>query len=563
MLLLGISIALTSCEKEPEPIPVSGITMDSTSLTMIEGETAKLKATISPSNADNQGVIWSSSNASVASVSNGTVTAVSAGSAIITAKSDDGGKTATCNVTVNSKIVAVTGVSLDNTSLELEEGEEYSLKATVQPANASNKQVSWKSGDETIATVSDGKVKAIKPGSTTITVSTSDGNKTASCSIKVNEKIYHVESVSLDKTSLELTEGDEATLTATVLPENANNKNILWSSSNENVATVSNGLVKAVAPGTTSIIAKSEDGGKSAQCNVIVKEKIYPVESVTLDMTSMVLTEGDEARLLATVQPENATNKKLIWTSSDDTIVSVSEGVIKALMPGTATVTVETEDGGKTANCQITVNAKYYPVENIILDKSSIVMIPGQSYSLSATIKPDNATDKSIKWSSSDNNIASVIDGIITAISKGQATITAQCGEIKTTCQITVINEDELDLENKVTVQLTGSGLIISTRTYYSRTYTIKNNSIVDIELVSIATSNSLDISGTVKAGESHSETIYLSYNVYPEVTVTFKFNGKEYKVKTDSGSSTSSKASTGNKTTNNVSTDFITATVK
>lgn len=289
MLLLGLSIAFTSCEKEPKSVPVTGITLDSASLTMTEGETARLTATISPSNADNQGVIWSSSNASVASVSNGTVTAVSAGSATITAKSDDGGKTATCNVTVNSKIVAVTGVSLDKTSLELTEGDEYTLVATVLPENASNKSVSWKSEDETIATVSDGKVKAIKPGNTSITVSTSDGNKTATCSIKVNEKIYHVESVTLDKTSLELTEGDEATLTATVLPENASNKNILWSSSNENVATVSNGLVKAVAPGTTSIIAKSEDGEKTATCDVKVK-RIVPEGAVDLGLSVLWAT---------------------------------------------------------------------------------------------------------------------------------------------------------------------------------------------------------------------------------------------------------------------------------
>lgn len=197
MLLLGLSIAFTSCEKEPKSVPVTGITLNSESLTMTEGETARLTATISPSNADNQGVIWSSSNASVASVSNGTVTAVSAGSATITAKSDDGGKTATCNVTVSSKIVAVTGVSLDKTSLELTEGDEYSLVATVQPMNASNKQVSWKSDDETVATISDGKVKAIKPGSTTITVTTSDGNKSATCYITVKDKTQMTEYVDL------------------------------------------------------------------------------------------------------------------------------------------------------------------------------------------------------------------------------------------------------------------------------------------------------------------------------------------------------------------------------
>ena len=358
MLLLGLCIALTSCEKEPKSVPVTGITLDSDSLTLTEGETARLTATISPSNADNQGVIWSSSNASVASVSNGTVTAVSAGSATITAKSDDGGKTATCNVTVNSKIVAVTGVSLDKTSLELTEGEEYTLVATVLPTNASNKQISWKSNDETVATVSDGKVKAIKPGSTTITVTTSDGNKSASCSVKVNERIYHVESVSLDKTSLELTEGDEATLIATIKPDNASNKQITWKSEDETIATISDGKVKAIKPGSTIITVTTSDGNKTATCSIKVNEKIYHVESVTLDKTSLELMEGDEYTLVATVSPSNATDKSLTWTSSDNSVVAVDQnGKVSALFRGSAKISVSSHDGGNTATCTVTVKA--------------------------------------------------------------------------------------------------------------------------------------------------------------------------------------------------------------
>lgn len=142
-LLICCCVCIASCVKEPQVIQVTGITIDSSSLILTEGESAKLTATISPSNADNQGIIWPSSNASIASVSNGRVSAVSVGSATITAKSDDGGKTATCNITVSSKIVAVVGVSLDKASLELTEGGEYTLIATVQPFNADNQKVIW------------------------------------------------------------------------------------------------------------------------------------------------------------------------------------------------------------------------------------------------------------------------------------------------------------------------------------------------------------------------------------------------------------------------------------
>ena len=358
-ILFGVSVLLTSCQKEPEPISVTGISLDSSSLTLIEGETARITATISPSNADNQGVIWSSSNASVASVSNGTVTAVSAGSATITAKSDDGGKTATCNITVNSKIVAVKGVSLDKTSLELTEGDEYTLVATVLPENASNKSVSWKSEDETIATVSDGKVKAIKPGNASISVKTEDGGKTASCEITVIERIYPVESVSLDKTSLELTEGDEATLTATIKPDNASNKQVSWKSEDETIATVSDGKVKAIKSGNTTITVTTSDGNKTASCSIIVNEKIYHVESISLNRTSLELMEGDEFTLVATIAPSNADNQKVIWTSSDNAVASVDGGKVKALKQGSTTITAKTDDGGKTATCELTVLGRY------------------------------------------------------------------------------------------------------------------------------------------------------------------------------------------------------------
>ena len=117
-----------------------------------------------------------------------------------------------------------------------------------------------------------GKVKALKAGTATITVKTEDGNKTATCEITVNAKVYPVESISLDKAWCEMTEGDEFTLIATVNPENATNKNITWSSSNTAVATVDNGKVKALKAGTATITVKTEDGNKTATCEITVRE---------------------------------------------------------------------------------------------------------------------------------------------------------------------------------------------------------------------------------------------------------------------------------------------------
>ena len=186
---------------------------------------------------------------------------------------EDGGKTATCEVIVNGKTVPVTSVSLDRTSVELEEGEDRMLTATVNPENASNKNVTWSSSDPSVVSVVNGYIVALKTGRATITVMTEDGGKTATCEVTVNTKTVPVTSVSLDKTSVELIEGDVLTLTVTINPSNASNKNVTWSSSNPSVATVSNGKVTALKVGNATITVKTEDGDRIATCEVTVAEK--------------------------------------------------------------------------------------------------------------------------------------------------------------------------------------------------------------------------------------------------------------------------------------------------
>ena len=168
------------------------------------------------------------------------------------------------------QVVAVSSVSLDKTSLSLTEGESATLTATVKPDNATNKTVSWSSGSPSVATVdASGKVTAVAEGTATITAKA--GDKTASCTVTVKKKVIAVESLTLDQTSLELTEGETATLTATVKPDNATDKAVTWSSGSPSVAAVdAGGMVTAVAKGTATITAKA--GDKTASCTVTVKK---------------------------------------------------------------------------------------------------------------------------------------------------------------------------------------------------------------------------------------------------------------------------------------------------
>ena len=511
-------------------VPVTGVSLDKTTLTLTEGETATLVATVAPDDATEKSVTWSTSNDKAATVdNNGKVTAVAAGSAVITVTTADGGKTATCEVTVEAAVVAVTGVSLDKTTAEmLVGGDDLQLVATVAPADATNKEVEWSTSNSKIATVDEtGKVTAVAAGSVTITATTKDGGKTASCTITVT---VPVSGVTLDATTKTVVEGDQFDLVATVAPDNATDKTVTWSSDNETVAIVNgSGTVTAKVQGEANITVTTTDGSKTATCKVTVEKKIIlpttismaaslgfvdggdpqtltatvlpadaddktivwsssdetvatvvdgvvtpqgvgncvitakcvadenvtaecavtvtastvAVTGVSLDQSTLEITEGEHASLKATVTPPDATNQNLIWSSDAEAIATVENGVVNAVKAGSAVITVKTEDGGFTASCTVTVNAAVIAVEGVTLDKETADLTVGGDITLVATVKPAEATNKEVTWSTSDDKVATVdANGKVTAVGAGSATITVTTkdGGFTATCKVTVTN---------------------------------------------------------------------------------------------------------------------------
>ena len=256
-------------------VSATGVTLSQTELSLVKGATATLTATVLPSDATNQKVTWSSTNTAVATVENGTVTAVSVGNATITVTTEDGNYTATCEVTVT---VSATGVTLSQTELPLAKGATATLSATVVPADATNKKVTWRSNNTSIATVENGTVTAVSGGNATITVTTEDGNHTARCEVVVTAPVPAA-SVTLSQTELILRKGATAKLTATVLPTDATNKKVRWSSNNTAVAIVESGTVAALSAGNATITVTTEDGNHTATCSVTV-EATSAVEDV-------------------------------------------------------------------------------------------------------------------------------------------------------------------------------------------------------------------------------------------------------------------------------------------
>ena len=242
----------------------------------------------------------------------------------------------------------VKGISLNKTSTTLTVGSSETLTATVIPDNATDKSVTWATSNASVATVADGMVTAVGPGTATITVTTVDGGYTATCTVTVTQPTT---GVTLNKVNTTLAVGSTETLTATVYPTDATDKSVTWKTSNAAVATVANGTVTGVAPGIATITVTSSNGS-TATCEVTV---IQPTTGVTLNKTSITLTAGSTERLTATVAPDNATDKSVTWTTSNANVATVTDGVVYAVNAGTATITVTTTDGAKTATCEVIV----------------------------------------------------------------------------------------------------------------------------------------------------------------------------------------------------------------
>lgn len=258
-----------------------------------------------------------------------------------------------------AKVIAVSSVSLDKTELTMTEGDKEMLTATVLPELAFMKSVKWSSSDESVAMVSKGEVTACKEGTAVITVTTDDGGKTASCTVKVEARIIYTTRVSFDKKNIEVMVGDTESLSFDFYPEGSTHETpFTWSSNHEIAGYGDGGLVTGYAVGTATIFLKVKAGTETLtdECVVKVIPKVYPVESVSLDKSSITMYVGDTETLKATIQPGNATNKNLLWATSDNRIASIeNDGTIKGLMAGSVVISATTEDGGKKATCEVEV----------------------------------------------------------------------------------------------------------------------------------------------------------------------------------------------------------------
>lgn len=345
-------------------------------------------------------------------------------------------------------------------AIKLKEGETKELPLLVQTLRLSGQWESapdvmvgasagsWSSSNDSVARIEGSTVAGVSPGSTDLNVSSGSWSGKVTCNVATA-----ISSVKLSPATISLEETDSAYLEVVISPDSAPNKAVEWSSSNPAVASVNdNGLVTGLSVGSAKISVLTKSGGLSATANITVKEKVYPVEGVSLNKSELALYQGESETLVASVIPENATNKNVRWTSGNKKIATVTAGgLVSAKGAGSTTITVTTDDGKKTASCDVTVTGPV-KVTGIAFSEKELDLLTGATYKLIPVFTPADATNQEFSMSSSKKGVVAVDEpGLIRAVSEGTAKITATSKDGKKKATITVkVTNEQLEGENFV-----------------------------------------------------------------------------------------------------------------
>lgn len=456
--LKGAQAIVATCTVDVR-VPIESFVLNKNNVTILAGETNILAGIFGPEDATTTQIQWATSNKQVVKVTDdGLLIGLKKGTAIVTAtvKDENGTHTATCKVTVpESLIVDVLAVSLNKTSLTLEKGTRETLKATVTPADATNSAVVWTSSNKNVAIVNaNGRITALTPGTSTITVTTVSGGETATCKLTVTEnQIVKPTGITLNQSALILEKDSTSQLVATVMPSNCEDKTVFWESSNLDVVRVdTNGKITARTYGVAIIKVTTADGKYSATCTVTVQKPVVRVTGITLNKTALTLEKDATEQLIAGVQPASADNSEVTWSSSDTNIVKVSEnGMLTAVGYGTATITATTVDGAYTKKCIVTV-PQPVNVTGIEISAETLTVKQGRTIPITVSVLPADATNANYTHTISDETIIEFTGEGIKGLKAGEATITfaTEEGEFTATCTVTVeaVENDEIDISS-------------------------------------------------------------------------------------------------------------------
>lgn len=504
-------------------IEITGIELDKTDYEILIGESLQLKPVVSPSNATYANkMVYSSTDESVAKVDkDGNVEAMNVGECQIEVASPDGKIATFCNVKVLS-------ITLNKTEIETIIGETVQLQP-IAIAEIYKDKLFYESTNEAVAKVSsDGWVEAISVGECQIKVASQDGKITAGCRVVVNPIV--ITEIKFDKADYEIVMGESIQLKPIVSPSNATYaNNLVYSSSDKSVAKISSdGIVETIGVGECIITATSPDDGKA---KVDCKVKVLPCEvtSITLNQTELTLMQSESFKFTYSIEPQNATDKTVTWTTSDDNIAVIeADGTLTALNIGECTITAHSSNAEVSVQCKITVIQA--EVKEVRLNKSSLRMLMGTTDNLNATVLP-SAANQNVTWTSSNTDVVTVEDGVVSSVAIGTAiiTVTTEEGGFTNSCTITVEGIDKYMSASYIGgMTFSGGG-----QSAYCDC-TIRNNSNVNVYVKSVTISGrvySINETVSAKSQLSHRCTTSQYNSTKYTVVYTVVYGGVEYTV--------------------------------
>ena len=448
------------------------------------GDFQIVSANVYPYSAYNKEIVWKSDNDSIATVNNGVIRAVGYGEAIVSATTVNGIRRE-IKVVVGTTVQEVEEVKFSQHSIDMNVDEVKRVSYDILPDDAIDKAVRFYYDNNYIEVDDSGNVKALKTGSTILTITTSNGKMdTMVINIKGDEE-YLVKYIEISKNTLNINVEDTSKLEAT-LGNGTENDELVWTSSNDKIVSVDQeGNIKGINSGSAIIyVYLKSNSSVRGNCYVSVKTKDIKVSKVKLNTNKVQLTVGDSKILIPTIEPANATDKKLKWVSSNEKVVKVdSKGSVKAIGAGSAVVKVMANGNESIfASCEVIVKAKSIVVNKITLDKSSLKLTVGDSNKLSTVITPSNATDKSVKWSSSNSKVVTVDGkGNLKAVGVGSANVKVVLNsntKITASCSV-VVKAKDIQV-NKMTINKSSVKLLVGKRdklvaTVYPSNATNKN----------------------------------------------------------------------------------------
>ena len=403
-------------EKVENSVTITNVKMEKNTIELEKGKDYEMKVSLTPTDATSKNLTWTSSDEKVAKVKDGVITAVGPGTCMVTVESTNG-NIDTCLVKVKSDGTynPIESIKITSSDVSLNKGTSYTLSYEIVPEGSEN-LLTWESSNVEVATVENGVIYALKGGEIEVTAKSGDIKETVK--VKINEEKVEPKFM-LNQTSIGLNVGESYTLSVN------NDTKVTWTSSDSSIAIVdSNGKVVAKAEGSTTIIA-TDNSGYKVECGVTVSKSTQQSDVITLNTSAVAINVGDSIRLYETVTPSNNVSG-VTWSSSDSKIATVVNGEVKGVSAGTATITA-TLANGSHAECVVTVSTKVIKAALVKLNANSMTLKVGASNQLLATVLPSNTTNKTISWTSSNNDIA-VVDskGKVTAKKKGSAIIYAR-----------------------------------------------------------------------------------------------------------------------------------------